>query len=82
MGARMAAAGTPGLGRINYDARARPSAPIRSILPRIVRYFRPYARRWLLILLCIGATAGLNLLPREHAASSAARVRANQGRWR
>jgi sugar phosphate isomerase/epimerase len=25
---------------------------------------------------------GLNLLPREHAASSAARVRANQGRWR
>jgi ATP-binding cassette subfamily B protein len=63
MGARMAAGGTPGLGRINYDARLRPTAPLKAILPRIVRYFKPYARSWLLILLCIGATAGLNLLP-------------------
>jgi ATP-binding cassette subfamily B protein len=63
MGARMAAGGTPGLGRINYDARLRPTTPVKAILPRIVQYFRPYARSWLLILLCIGATAGLNLLP-------------------
>ncbi len=59
----MAAGGTPGLGRINYDARLRPTSPLRSILPRIVRYFRPYARSWILILICIGATAALNLLP-------------------
>jgi ATP-binding cassette, subfamily B, bacterial len=59
----MATAGMPGLGRINYDARQRPTASLKSIVPRIVRYFKPYARSWILILLCIAATAGLNLLP-------------------
>ena len=63
MGGRMAAGGVPGLGRINYDVRQRPTAPLRSIVPRIVRYFKPYLRSWVLILLCIGASAGLNLLP-------------------
>ncbi|MGE3269402.1 MAG: ABC transporter ATP-binding protein [Chloroflexota bacterium] len=63
MGGRMAAAGVTGLGRINYDPRQRPTGPVASIVPRIVRYFRPYARSWLLILLCIGASAGLNLVP-------------------
>jgi ATP-binding cassette subfamily B protein len=63
MGGRMAAAGMPGLGRINYDARQRPTAPLKSIVPRIVRYFKPYARSWILILLCIAATAGFNLVP-------------------
>ena len=62
-GRRMAAGEPTGLGRINYDARLKPTAPLRSILPRIVRYFRPYARSWLTILLCIAATTGLNLLP-------------------
>ena len=63
MGSRMAAGGVQGLGRINYDARARPTGPVRSIVPRVVRYFRPYARSWFLILLCIGTRAGLNLVP-------------------
>jgi ATP-binding cassette, subfamily B, bacterial len=63
MGGRMAAGGTPGLGRINYDVRLTPTAPLQKILPRIVRYFKPYARSWILILLCIGAQAALNLLP-------------------
>jgi ATP-binding cassette subfamily B protein len=59
----MAAGGVPGLGRINYGEPQRPTAPIRSIVPRIVRYFKPYAQSWLLILLCIGAGAALDLLP-------------------
>src|SRR5688572_30255349 len=63
MGGRMAAGGAPGMGRINYDVRLKPTAPLRAIVPRIVRYFKPYARSWILILLCIGASAGLNLLP-------------------
>lgn len=63
MGLRMASGGVPGMGRINYGSPQRPSAPIRSIVPRIVGYFRPYARSWLLILLCIAASASLNLVP-------------------
>ena len=67
MGMRMsghrAAGEIRGMGRINYDSRARPSAPLSSIVPRIVRYFKPYTRGWLLILICIGAAAALNLLP-------------------
>jgi ATP-binding cassette subfamily B protein len=62
-GHRAAAGGIGGMGRINYDARARPTAPIRAIVPRVVRYFKPYTRSWLLILLCIGASAVLSLLP-------------------
>ena len=63
MGARMAGAGVPGMGRINYGAPQRPTAPLKATVPRIARYFRPYARSWLLILLCIGVGAALNLLP-------------------
>jgi ATP-binding cassette subfamily B protein len=63
MGLRMAAGGVPGMGRINYGQPQRPTAPLRSIVPRIVGYFKPYARSWLLILLCIAAGAALNLLP-------------------
>src|SRR5688500_15796504 len=63
MGLRAASGGVSGMGRINYGAPQRPTAPIRSIVPRIVGYFRPYARSWLVILLCIAASASLNLVP-------------------
>ena len=63
MGMRMAAAGGNGPRRINYGEPQRPSAPFQDIVPRIVRYFKPYARSWLVILVCIAATSGLNLLP-------------------
>jgi ATP-binding cassette, subfamily B, bacterial len=63
MGSRMAAAGAGGLGRINYDARSRPTGPVQAIVPRVVRYFRPYLGKWLLILLCIAVSAALNLVP-------------------
>ncbi|MFO7898421.1 MAG: ABC transporter ATP-binding protein [Planctomycetota bacterium] len=32
-------------------------------LRRIARYFRPYWRWWVIILLCVGVMAGLNVLP-------------------
>ncbi|MBL7223301.1 MAG: ABC transporter ATP-binding protein [Candidatus Brocadiae bacterium] len=35
----------------------------RTSLQRVSRYFRPYARQWLVVLICIGLTAGLNVLP-------------------
>lgn len=35
----------------------------RAGLKRISRYFRPYWKQWLLIMTCIGVTAGLNVLP-------------------
>src|SRR5215203_1121513 len=38
MGGRMAGAGVPGMGRINYGAPQRPTAPLKSIVPRIVGY--------------------------------------------
>jgi ATP-binding cassette subfamily B protein len=63
MGMRMAAAGGAGPRRINYGEPQRPSAPFHVIVPRIVRYFKPYARSWLVILVCIGAASGLNLVP-------------------
>ncbi|MCC7367611.1 MAG: ABC transporter ATP-binding protein [Chloroflexi bacterium] len=63
MGGRMAADGVSGLGRIRYDAKNRPAGPVSAILPRVVRYFRPYLGSWLLILLCIAASAALNLVP-------------------
>ncbi|MCC6175540.1 MAG: ABC transporter ATP-binding protein [Chloroflexi bacterium] len=59
----MAAAGTPGIGRINYGVAQRPTLPIQRILPRVLGYFRPYARAWAVILVCIGVTSGLNLIP-------------------
>lgn len=63
MSGRMAAAGVTGLGRINYGEAQRPSTPVRAILPRILHYFRPYTRSWLLILVCIAASSALNLVP-------------------
>src|SRR3954464_2406494 len=50
-------------GRSKYAPGQRPAAPISSIVPRVVPYFRPYAGSWLLILLCVGASAARNLLP-------------------
>ena len=44
MGFRMAAAGTPGIGRINFGEPQRPIAPLRASLRRILGYFRPYWR--------------------------------------
>jgi ATP-binding cassette subfamily B protein len=63
MSRRMGGAGIPGMGRINYGEPQRPTAPMTSIVPRIARYFKPYARSWLLILLCIAASSALNLVP-------------------
>ena len=50
-------------GRSKYAPGQKPAAPISAIVPRVVPYFRPYAGSWLLILLCIAASAALNLLP-------------------
>jgi len=60
-GSRLAAGGAPGVGRINYGGSQRPSVPVRTILPRSLRYFRPYMRSWALILVCIAATSLLSL---------------------
>lgn len=44
--------------------RDRPLPPLsRANLRRIARYFRPYWRWWVIILLCVAAAAGLNVLP-------------------
>jgi ATP-binding cassette subfamily B protein len=50
-------------GRSKYAPGQKPAAPISVILPRVVPYFRPYAGSWLLILLCVAASAALNLVP-------------------
>ncbi|HVE73705.1 MAG TPA: ABC transporter ATP-binding protein, partial [Mycobacteriales bacterium] len=63
MGMRMAAAGTPGVGRIKFGESRRPTGPIGPSLWRILGYFRPYWRSWLLILVCIAVTASLGLVP-------------------
>ncbi len=60
---RMAIGGTPGLGRINYGEPQRPTGSVTANLRRILGYFRPYWKSWLLILLCIGLSAALNLVP-------------------
>ena len=60
-----------GLGRTYGLQRhfTRPERDGRSIritrvgVKRISRYFRPYWRQWLIILACIGVTAGVNVLP-------------------
>jgi ATP-binding cassette, subfamily B, bacterial len=62
MGAR-AGGGMVWPGRINYGQGQRPTAPLREIIPRILGYLRPYTRSWLVILVCIGASAILNLVP-------------------
>ena len=63
MGMELAVAGTPGLNRINFADSGGPKGPVRANLPRILGYFRPYWRSWILILLCIGASTALNLVP-------------------
>src|SRR5450755_1864670 len=46
------------------DGPAKPSrAALRSAIPRIARYFAPYARQEALVLLCIFVTGALGLLP-------------------
>ena len=58
----MAMAGTP-VGRINFGDSRRPSQPVRAILPRVLAYFKPYWKSWILIFLSMGITAAGNLLP-------------------
>ncbi len=42
----------------------RPSGGIRRVtLRRIAAYFKPYWKWWVVILMCVGAIAGLNVLP-------------------
>ncbi|MDP8923302.1 MAG: ABC transporter ATP-binding protein/permease, partial [Chloroflexota bacterium] len=63
MGVRLAVAGQGQVTRINYDDARRPSQPVREILPRILGYFKPYWKSWLLIFLSMGLSAVGNLLP-------------------
>jgi len=63
MGGHRAIDGTKGLGRVNYSPGQRPATPLRVIVPRVLRYFKPYIWQWLVILVCILTSAGLNLLP-------------------
>jgi ATP-binding cassette, subfamily B, bacterial len=63
MGMRMGMAGGRGIGRINFGEPQKPSGPVGASLRRILGYFRPYWRNWILILLCIGLNAGLGLVP-------------------
>jgi ATP-binding cassette, subfamily B, bacterial len=49
--------------RINLAEKRRPRGAVAPTLRRIPRYFRPYWRSWLIILVCMGVTAGGNLLP-------------------
>jgi ATP-binding cassette subfamily B protein len=46
------------------SAGGGPTEPItRARLGRVARYFRPYWLQWVAIFLCLGATAGLGVLP-------------------
>src|SRR5207253_1194668 len=62
MGGHGAIAGTKGVGRVNIS-NLRPTTPLREIVPRAAQYLKPYRYRLLLILVCILASAVLNLLP-------------------
>ncbi len=63
MGMRMALGGAAGIGRINYDEPQRPDGSAGASIRRVLGYFRPYWRSWLLILIFIGVSAGLGLIP-------------------
>ncbi len=45
------------------ELEGAPPEITRASLKRISRYFRPYWLQWGVILLCVGVTAGLNVLP-------------------
>jgi ATP-binding cassette, subfamily B, bacterial len=63
MGVRLAVAGQGQVTRINYGDERRPNQPVRAILPRLLGYFKPYWKSWVLIFLSMGITAAGNLLP-------------------
>src|SRR6266542_4183225 len=63
MGMRMALGGAAGIGRINYDEPQRPDGAAGASIRRVLGYFRPYWRSWVLILIFIGVSAGLGLIP-------------------
>lgn len=41
----------------------KPPKPDRESAKRIAGYFKPYWKKWIVILVCVGASAGLNVLP-------------------
>jgi ATP-binding cassette, subfamily B, bacterial len=55
--------GARGMGRMHFGEAQQPTGSVTANLRRIVRYFRPYWKRWLLIFLSMGLTAGGNLVP-------------------
>ncbi|MBA2449519.1 MAG: ABC transporter ATP-binding protein [Chloroflexi bacterium] len=60
---RRALGEAPHVARINYGERRRPAGAVSSTLRRIPRYFRPYWRSWLVIIICMAITAVGALIP-------------------
>ena len=60
---RRALGEAPHVARIDYGERRRPTGAVSSTLRRIPRYFRPYWRSWLVIIICMAITAVGALIP-------------------